>query len=64
MIKLYVAEDINLNSYTEIANHCLTLFPSFATQHVASEVMFFGTNMVFLDRSGVGKALEKQQPGR
>lgn len=31
-----------------------TLLTSLATQHVASEVMFFGTNIVFLDRKGVG----------
>ena len=33
-----------------------------ATQHVASEVMFLGTNIVFLDLAGVGYALEKQHP--
>lgn len=32
----------------------LTLVKAFATQHVASDVMFFGTSMVFLDLIGVG----------
>ena len=40
----------------------VTLINALATQHVDSEVMFFGTNIVFLDLAGVGYALEKQQP--
>ena len=40
----------------------VALVNALATQHVASEVMFFGTNIVFLDLAGVGYALEKQQP--
>lgn len=34
--------------------YILTLVKAFATQHVASDVMFFGTSMVFLDLIGVG----------
>lgn len=32
----------------------LTRLTSLATQHVASDVIFFGTSIVFLDLKGVG----------
>lgn len=37
-----------------VINAHFTRLTSLATQHVASDVIFFGTSMVFLDLRGVG----------